>query len=138
MLVACLPVDSSLAWFQNLLVENIWPAGKQRQQAFLAPWGLTALGEAVWFMCRGHGVLWLGSPRGLRRVCALLPRPHDYSADGFNDWAFMTTHSWDEDPSGEWALEIENTSEANNYGLGAVQGWGTRGPAGGSGGRSQC
>lgn len=45
------------------------------------------------------------------------PRPHDYSADGFNDWAFMTTHSWDEDPSGEWVLEIENTSEANNYGM---------------------
>lgn len=48
------------------------------------------------------------------------PRPHDYSADGFNDWAFMTTHSWDEDPSGEWVLEIENTSEANNYGTGDV------------------
>lgn len=29
----------------------------------------------------------------------------------------MTTHSWDEDPSGEWVLEIENTSEANNYGM---------------------
>lgn len=28
----------------------------------------------------------------------------------------MTTHSWDEDPAGEWVLEIENTSEANNYG----------------------
>lgn len=59
-----------------------------------------------------------GSPRGLRRLCApRSPRPHDYSADGFNDWAFMTTHSWDEDPSGEWVLEIENTSEANNYGM---------------------
>lgn len=48
-------------------------------------------------------------------------RPHDYSADGFNDWAFMTTHSWDEDPSGEWVLEIENTSEANNYGRAGTQ-----------------
>lgn len=48
--------------------------------------------------------------------CPLSPRPHDFSADGFNDWAFMTTHSWDEDPSGEWVLEIENTSDANNYG----------------------
>lgn len=43
-------------------------------------------------------------------------RIHDYSADGFNDWAFMTTHSWDEDPAGEWVLEIENTSTNNNYG----------------------
>lgn len=50
-------------------------------------------------------------------------RPHDYSADGFNDWAFMTTHSWDEDPSGEWVLEIENTSEASNYGSGGPGGW---------------
>lgn len=48
--------------------------------------------------------------------CLLLLRPHDFSADGFNDWAFMTTHSWDEDPSGEWVLEIENTSDAKNYG----------------------
>lgn len=63
----------------------------------------------------------VGSPRGLRRLCApRSPRPHDYSADGFNDWAFMTTHSWDEDPSGEWVLEIENTSEANNYGMGGT------------------
>lgn len=51
-------------------------------------------------------------------TCTSLPRPHDYSADGFNDWAFMTTHSWDEDPSGDWLLEIENTSDANNYGRG--------------------
>lgn len=62
-----------------------------------------------------------GSPRGLQQPWApFSPRPHDYSADGFNDWAFMTTHSWDEDPSGEWVLEIENTSEANNYGTGDV------------------
>lgn len=68
-----------------------------------------------------------GSPRpelagvGLRDAGTHLlpspsPRVHDFSADGFNDWAFMTTHSWDEDPSGEWVLEIENTSDANNYG----------------------
>lgn len=53
-------------------------------------------------------------------IFPLLLRPHDFSADGFNDWAFMTTHSWDEDPSGEWVLEIENTSDANNYGRGVL------------------
>ncbi|KAM4826414.1 furin isoform 2-T7 [Thomomys bottae] len=64
---------------------------------------------------RGDLAIHLLSPMGTRSTL-LAARPHDYSADGFNDWAFMTTHSWDEDPSGEWVLEIENTSEANNYG----------------------
>lgn len=77
-------------------------------------------------------------------VCPPPRRPHDYSADGFNDWAFMTTHSWDEDPSGEWVLEIENTSEANNYGKWGRTGWsggtGRRvgGQAAGSAAGSQC
>ncbi|XP_053573693.1 furin [Bombina bombina] len=64
---------------------------------------------------RGDLAVYLTSPKGTRS-CLLAPRPHDYSADGFNDWAFMTTHSWDEDPAGEWILEIENTSNNNNYG----------------------
>ncbi|XDA85795.1 hypothetical protein R6Z07F_015545 [Ovis aries] len=64
---------------------------------------------------RGDLAIHLVSPMGTRSTL-LAARPHDYSADGFNDWAFMTTHSWDEDPSGEWVLEIENTSEAKNYG----------------------
>uniref|UniRef100_A0A8C5LYT5 furin n=1 Tax=Leptobrachium leishanense TaxID=445787 RepID=A0A8C5LYT5_9ANUR len=64
---------------------------------------------------RGDLAIYLTSPMGTRSTL-LAPRPHDYSADGFNDWAFMTTHSWDEDPTGEWILEIENTSENNNYG----------------------
>ncbi|XP_063170375.1 furin [Candoia aspera] len=64
---------------------------------------------------RGDLAIHLVSPAGTRSTL-LAARPRDYSADGFNDWAFMTTHSWDEDPAGEWVLEIENTSEANNYG----------------------
>ncbi|KAM9070591.1 furin isoform X1 [Sarcophilus harrisii] len=63
---------------------------------------------------RGDLAIYLVSPMGTRSTL-LASRPHDYSADGFNDWAFMTTHSWDEDPAGDWVLEIENTSEANNY-----------------------
>ncbi|KAM8804656.1 furin [Eudromia elegans] len=64
---------------------------------------------------RGDLAIHLVSPMGTRSTL-LASRPHDYSADGFNDWAFMTTHSWDEDPTGDWVLEIENTSDANNYG----------------------
>ncbi|XP_040270045.1 furin [Bufo bufo] len=64
---------------------------------------------------RGDLAIYLTSPMGTRSSL-LAPRPHDYSGDGFNDWAFMTTHSWDEDPAGEWVLEIENASGNNNYG----------------------
>ena len=79
--------------------------------------GLVLPGARPWWAC----CLLARVPRGLRGLCAPCSlRPHDYSADGFNDWAFMTTHSWDEDPSGEWVLEIENTSEANNYGMGGA------------------
>lgn len=45
-----------------------------------------------------------------RRAFSLPFRPNDYSSEGFNDWAFMTTHSWDEDPRGEWTLEVENVA----------------------------
>ncbi|XP_075063934.1 furin [Mixophyes fleayi] len=64
---------------------------------------------------RGDLAIYLTSPKGTRS-CLLAPRPLDYSAEGFNDWAFMSTHSWDEDPAGEWVLEIENASGNNNYG----------------------
>ncbi|KAL0612444.1 Furin [Plecturocebus cupreus] len=60
------------------------------------------------FNHRGNLAIHLVSPMGTRSTL--------WQPDGFNDWAFMTTHSWDEDPSGEWILEIENTSAANNYG----------------------
>uniref|UniRef100_A0A665V3E7 Furin (paired basic amino acid cleaving enzyme) b n=1 Tax=Echeneis naucrates TaxID=173247 RepID=A0A665V3E7_ECHNA len=43
--------------------------------------------------------------------------PNDFSSEGFNDWAFMTTHSWDEDPQGDWTLEIENVA-ANEHDYG--------------------
>ncbi|XP_041034175.1 furin-like isoform X1 [Carcharodon carcharias] len=64
---------------------------------------------------RGDLAIYLTSPMGTRSTL-LAPRQHDYSSEGFTDWAFMTTHSWDENPSGEWVLELENMSGANNYG----------------------
>uniref|UniRef100_A0A8C6WX26 Furin (paired basic amino acid cleaving enzyme) a n=1 Tax=Neogobius melanostomus TaxID=47308 RepID=A0A8C6WX26_9GOBI len=64
---------------------------------------------------RGNLAIHLISPAGTRSTL-LHPRPHDYSSEGFNDWAFMTTHSWDEDPTGAWTLEIENVVGANDYG----------------------
>ncbi|XP_069758522.1 furin-like isoform X2 [Narcine bancroftii] len=64
---------------------------------------------------RGDLAIYLTSPQGTRSTL-LASRQHDYSSEGFTDWAFMTTHSWDEDPSGEWVLELENMSGLNNYG----------------------
>uniref|UniRef100_A0A8C9W8Z0 Furin, paired basic amino acid cleaving enzyme n=1 Tax=Scleropages formosus TaxID=113540 RepID=A0A8C9W8Z0_SCLFO len=64
---------------------------------------------------RGNLAIHLISPMGTRSTL-LAPRPHDYSSEGFNDWAFMTTHSWDEDPRGDWILEIENVAGTSDYG----------------------
>ncbi|XP_029282125.1 furin (paired basic amino acid cleaving enzyme) a [Cottoperca gobio] len=64
---------------------------------------------------RGNLAIHLISPAGTRSTL-LHPRPHDYSSEGFNDWAFMTTHSWDETPTGTWMLEIENVAGASDYG----------------------
>uniref|UniRef100_A0A4W6EH19 Furin (paired basic amino acid cleaving enzyme) b n=1 Tax=Lates calcarifer TaxID=8187 RepID=A0A4W6EH19_LATCA len=60
---------------------------------------------------RGKLAIHLISPLGTRSTL-LFPRPNDFSSEGFNDWAFMTTHSWDEDPQGEWTLEIENVAHS--------------------------
>uniref|UniRef100_A0A3B4DFR6 P/Homo B domain-containing protein n=1 Tax=Pygocentrus nattereri TaxID=42514 RepID=A0A3B4DFR6_PYGNA len=65
---------------------------------------------------RGNLAIHLISPLGTRSTL-LAPRPQDNSAEGFNDWAFMTTHAWDEDPRGEWTLEIENVAGLNDYGV---------------------
>uniref|UniRef100_A0A8B9RGT0 Furin (paired basic amino acid cleaving enzyme) a n=1 Tax=Astyanax mexicanus TaxID=7994 RepID=A0A8B9RGT0_ASTMX len=64
---------------------------------------------------RGNLAIYLISPQGTRSTL-LAGRPHDYSSEGFNDWAFMTTHSWDEDPRGEWTLEIENKAGLSDFG----------------------
>ncbi|XP_068612958.1 furin-like [Brachionichthys hirsutus] len=66
---------------------------------------------------RGKLAIHLISPLG---TCStlLFPRPNDFSSEGFNDWSFMTTHSWDEDPQGEWTLEIENVlPNGRDYGV---------------------
>ncbi|KAK7891386.1 hypothetical protein WMY93_023349 [Mugilogobius chulae] len=66
---------------------------------------------------RGKLAIHLLSPLGTRATL-LFPRPNDFSLEGFNDWAFMSTHSWDEDPQGEWTLEIENVAaNSRDYGL---------------------
>uniref|UniRef100_A0A665V413 Furin (paired basic amino acid cleaving enzyme) b n=1 Tax=Echeneis naucrates TaxID=173247 RepID=A0A665V413_ECHNA len=67
---------------------------------------------------RGKLAIHLISPLGTQSTL-LFPRPNDFSSEGFNDWAFMTTHSWDEDPQGDWTLEIENVA-ANEHDYGVL------------------
>lgn len=38
----------------------------------------------------------------------LFNRVHDVSRSGFNDWPFMSVHTWGEAPHGTWELEIHN------------------------------
>jgi len=39
----------------------------------------------------------------------------DQQMDGFDHWAFMTTHSWDEPSAGIWRLEVRNGQSACEY-----------------------
>ena len=56
---------------------------------------------------RGDLTIYLISPKGTKTTL-LAQRPSDGSEKGFNNWPFMSTHSWEEDPTGTWTLEIEN------------------------------
>ncbi|XP_075144793.1 furin-like protease 1 isoform X2 [Haematobia irritans] len=56
---------------------------------------------------RGDIQLNLISPAGTK-VTLLTPRVHDTSHSGFNQWPFMSVHTWGESPHGNWQLEIHN------------------------------
>lgn len=55
---------------------------------------------------RGDVTIKLTSPMGTKSLL-LSSRPNDRDMkDGFQRWPFMTTHTWGEDPTGEWVLEV--------------------------------
>ncbi|XP_054160265.1 furin-like protease 1, isoforms 1/1-X/2 isoform X4 [Oppia nitens] len=56
---------------------------------------------------RGDIHVYLTSPAGTRSTL-LAQRPMDNSRSGFQNWPFMSVHSWGENPNGEWRLEIHN------------------------------
>ncbi|XP_064535723.1 furin-like protease 1 isoform X1 [Drosophila montana] len=56
---------------------------------------------------RGDIQLYLKSPANTR-VTLLTSRMHDNSRSGFNQWPFMSVHTWGESPHGNWQLEIHN------------------------------
>ncbi|WAR00449.1 NEC1-like protein, partial [Mya arenaria] len=50
------------------------------------------------------------------RTLLLSVRPNDRSTVGFQNWTFMSTHNWGEDPHGEWKLIVRDKAGANNTG----------------------
>lgn len=56
---------------------------------------------------RGDLQIHLTSPQGTKSTL-LAKRPHDISKAGFNQWPFMSVHTWGERPHGMWKLEIHN------------------------------
>ncbi|XP_048450873.1 neuroendocrine convertase 1 isoform X1 [Rhincodon typus] len=58
---------------------------------------------------RGDLHITLTSPAGTNTVL-LAERERDSSPNGFKNWAFMSVHSWGEDPLGTWLLRITDVS----------------------------
>lgn len=63
---------------------------------------------------RGEVVIYLTSPSNTRSTL-LARRERDYSREGFNNWAFMTTHNWGEEAEGRWFLQIENGASSCEF-----------------------
>ncbi|XP_067231638.1 neuroendocrine convertase 1 isoform X1 [Chanodichthys erythropterus] len=58
---------------------------------------------------RGDLHITLTSPSGTTTVL-LAERERDTSSNGFRNWAFMSVHTWGENPTGTWTLKITDTS----------------------------
>ncbi|XP_073507267.1 proprotein convertase subtilisin/kexin type 4-like [Phyllobates terribilis] len=65
---------------------------------------------------RGDLEISLTSPMGTRSVLVAL-RPYDTSSAGYQNWSFMSTHTWDENPRGTWTLELVNKGDPRNTGF---------------------
>ena len=63
---------------------------------------------------RGEIQIFLISPSKTRSTL-LAKRMKDTSKEGFNNWAFMSTHFWGELSQGNWVLEIENGAGSCEY-----------------------
>lgn len=64
---------------------------------------------------RGDLHINITSPMGTNTVL-LSERAGDRSSDGFKNWAFMSVHTWGEDPTGIWKVRINDRSQNNNRG----------------------
>ncbi|XP_013360512.1 PREDICTED: proprotein convertase subtilisin/kexin type 4 [Chinchilla lanigera] len=65
---------------------------------------------------RGDLEISLTSPMGTHSTLVDI-RPLDNSSQGYHDWTFMSTHFWDENPQGLWALGLWNKGFYFNTGM---------------------
>ncbi|XP_036367005.1 PC3-like endoprotease variant B [Octopus sinensis] len=65
--------------------------------------------------CRGELQICLISPSGTKSQM-LSPRKLDCSKDGI-DFYFLSVHHWEEDPKGNWTLQIFDTQNNENNGI---------------------
>jgi len=63
---------------------------------------------------RGAVAITLTSPQGTTTTL-LTTRTGDESTKGFNNWPFMSVHTWGENPKGLWTLNILDTSPEGSY-----------------------
>ncbi|XP_053639706.2 neuroendocrine convertase 1-like [Cherax quadricarinatus] len=64
---------------------------------------------------RGALAITLTSPQGTQ-TSLLTQRESDRSNKGFTKWAFMSVHTWGENPAGVWSLNISDTSGGEENG----------------------
>ena len=63
---------------------------------------------------RGEIQMFLISPFGTNSTL-LAKRQRDTSTEGFNSWAFMTTHCWGEMATGNWRLQVSNGNSMGQF-----------------------
>ncbi|KAF6021614.1 PCSK2 [Bugula neritina] len=67
---------------------------------------------------RGNIQMHLTSPMGTKSMILSKRPKDDDSSEGFTKWPFMTTHSWAENPTGTWVLEVMlDTEDPSEMGL---------------------
>lgn len=100
-----------------LLIGKRGPIIGPTNRALVSPcigYWCTTYQDNMSLFCNLQVQIFLTSPQGTRSTL-LTRRPRDTSTEGFNEWAFMTTHNWGEYSLGTWTLEIVNDGATCKY-----------------------
>lgn len=125
MIALALEANPFLTWrdMQHLVVR-----ASRRAQLQAEDWRTNGVGRQVSHHY-GYGLLdarllvdlarsWLPTQPQKKCIIRVLhtPTPFDISGQGYNNWIFMSTHFWDEDPRGLWTLSLKNKGYYFNTG----------------------